>query len=614
MNLPYNLSKRDLIWDTLICTSAFTALVLNLIGLLNGLTVVIPHLLYIPVVIAAYRYPKWGLLIAGCIGGIYFLMVILVGETAFGRIIEAFARTIVVVVIGWLIAWLSFRLRERQALYEGLFYNSEAGSILVRNTEQGRVIEELNHKATSLLHRKASEIIGAPLTTFWSSDSEQDMFLRLNTEGAVYAKETVFLLPDGSSETVLVSAATLPLGRTIITFVEITRRVYAEKALKAANDKLNLLSRISKDRIQRTVDQMVETVKNADAHCNDTVARGFIDRMRGLAMNLTRQLFLTESYQNLGISPPVWLSAQQILESWSSALVSGSVSVRIWTERLEIYSDPLFKDVLIHLAGNAIDHGIKITSLIVTYHETGEGLDLILEDDGIGIPPAMKQRIFEYDAGGHAGIGLFICREILGVTGMTITETGTEGKGARFVIHVPLRGFRIEGTGEDAPARTLQESGGSEAFRGARHTTGIIVRELSAAEFPVAETLWTDYHQTKGDPRTDRIFAGFIHEEAVSVARCRKHTDGFEVDAVFTPATHRGHGYANAVMWGLVEACGHDVLYMHSVKNLTGFYSHFGFVPIGESELPPTIQERYAWAGGEMEGANVAPMKRSPSP
>jgi N-acetylglutamate synthase-like GNAT family acetyltransferase len=65
-------------------------------------------------------------------------------------------------------------------------------------------------------------------------------------------------------------------------------------------------------------------------------------------------------------------------------------------------------------------------------------------------------------------------------------------------------------------------------------------------------------------------------------------------------------------MWGLVEACGHDTLSMHSVKNLTGFYNYFGFVTIMESELPPSIRQRYAWADGEMEGANVSPMKRSP--
>jgi signal transduction histidine kinase/predicted GNAT family acetyltransferase len=613
VSLHQVLAKRDLIWDVLIGVSALIALIANLVGLFIGITVVLPHLLYIPVVIAAYRYPKWGLFITGCIGAAYLLIVIVVAGISSITLMEAIVRTIVVVGIGWLIAWLSFRLRERQELFHGVFNNSEAGSILIRNTENGRVIEEVNEKAARLLERTPEVLKRSPPTSVWGRDFEEALFSQLDTGGAIHATEAEFLLPDGSSETVLVSAAPLPLGRTIITFVDITRRVYAEKALKAANDKLSLLSRIAKDHLQRTVDQMAETVKNAEAHCNDAVARVYFTRMQVHASNLTRQLLLTESYKNLGLSPPAWLGVQKILESAGVLDKTVPVSVRFWTERLEIYADPLFKDVLIHIAGNAITHGTTLKNLVVTYHETPEGLALILEDDGIGIPADNKQQIFEYDSGGHTGIGLFICREILGVTGMTIEETGYEGKGARIVIHVPPEGYRIEGTSEQAPAFPLPDKPVPSNIRGARHTSGTIVRELDSAEFPLAEALWTDYHQTKGDGRTGRIFAGFSEGEIVSVARCRKHPDGFEVDAVFTPPHHRGHGYAHAVMWGLVEACGHEPLYMHSLKNLTGFYGHSGFIPIGESELPPTIRERYAWAMGEMEGADVCPMKR-PSP
>ena len=224
----------------------------------------------------------------------------------------------------------------------------------------------------------------------------------------------------------------------------------------------------------------------------------------------------------------------------------------------------------------------------------------------------MKQRIFEYNAGGHYGLGLFISREILGVTGMTISENGMKGKGARFVIHVQPEGIqdrrnRRGGSGI-SPSRYI----GGVSLPGTTSSSGTIVRELCSAEFPRAETLWIEYHPTKGDPRTDRIFAGFVKEEIVSLARCRKHPDGFEVDAVFTPAVHRGRGYSHAVLWGLVEACGHDPLFMHSIRNLTGFYGRFGFVTVNEKELPPSIRERYAWAMGEMEGADVSPMKRSP--
>ena len=612
---PVNLSavreKRDLIWDVAIIVTAGAALLLNLVGLLYGITVVIPHLLYIPVVIAAYRYPKWGFIIAGGIGAIYFLMAVLFNWSSSGIVAEALVRTCVLILIGWLIAYLTRRLREHEELYKGLFDYSEGGSILITGIGANRIIEATNWKAADLLRRKAADLNGAPLTSFWNEDDEQKFFLHLSSKGAVYEAETTFALPDENTLIVFVSAALLSDNRAILTFVDITSRVHAEHALKTANDKLNLLSRFSADHLHRSVDQIIETVDEADARCTDMGIHGYFERIRTFAWNAARQLFLTEAYKDLGALPPVWMSVQRTLDTARLPSDDGKVSIRCWAGRLEVYADPLFFDVLTHLLENSLRHGGIVKNIVVTYHETHEGLDLCFRDDGVGIPAEKKQQIFEYDAGGHAGIGLFICRQIVEVTDMTIQETGSEGKGTRFVIHVPPAGYRIEGTGEDAPPLPVSSA---PARHVAKHSTGATVRELASAEFPIAESLWVDYHHTKGDPTTDRIFAAFRDGQAVSIARCKRHPDGFEVDGVFTPVSQRGHGYANAVVWGLVEACGQDPLYMHSVWDLTRFYGNYGFVPIDEEELPPTIKERYAWAQGEMEGANVRPMKRNPLP
>ena len=137
-------------------------------------------------------------------------------------------------------------------------------------------------------------------------------------------------------------------------------------------------------------------------------------------------------------------------------------------------------------------------------------------------------------------------------------------------------------------------------------------RELRRDEFPAANTVWIPYHQTTGDPDRDRIFGVFAGDDVVSLARCRRHVDGYEVDAVFTPEEHRGHGYARLVMDALVEACQHDTLYMHSVLGLEGFYGGYGFVPIDEMDLPPTIRSRFDFAQGELDQVNVRPMKRLP--
>ena len=605
--------KRDLLWDAVILITALSALVLNLIGFILGITIVLPHLLYIPVAAAAYRYPKWGLWIAGVIGGCYLLMAIVVVGSSFQTVIEAMVRTLVIVLIGWMVAFLTLKLREREDLYQGLFDHSENGTLLIGITGPEPVIIEANWKASELFGKSISTLRGTHLTGFWEPVSCQTFIRRVLDTGAVYAAEETLRTESGKNVVVLVSAARLPEDRAILTFTDISSRVQAEKALAATNNKLSLLSRVSIDHLHRSIDAIIEVVDSEEAGCSDLNGKRFCERIRTLAWNVTRQLFLAESYKDLGTVPPTWLAVQEILESVRIPRSSGPVSLRFWAERLEIYADPLFAEVLKHIIENALVHGKTTKNLVVTYHETADGLDLVIADDGIGIPSGQKQAIFEYDAGGHAGIGLFICRQIVAVTGMTLSETGTEWNGARFVIHIPKNGYRIEGSAENAPARVSQVTGSPEAGRrGIPHPTDTVVRELRSSEFSIAETLWIDYHGTKGDPATDRIFVAFLDGQAVSVGRCRRHPDGFEVDGIFTLVQFRGHGYANAVTGALVESCGSDLLYMHAVRDLTGFYGHFGFEAIDESVLPPTIRERYAWAGGEMEGANVCPMKRDP--
>jgi Universal stress protein UspA and related nucleotide-binding proteins len=140
----------------------------------------------------------------------------------------------------------------------------------------------------------------------------------------------------------------------------------------------------------------------------------------------------------------------------------------------------------------------------------------------------------------------------------------------------------------------------------------IHTRELRGEEFGLAEEVWRTYHQQKGDPVTDRIFGVFVEGVLVAVARCRQHPDGREVDGVYVLSDYRDRGYARMAVQALVDACGNEPLYMHSTLPLVPFYRSFGFETIAESGLPPSIQKRFEFAGGNLAGANVAPMRRTP--
>ncbi|MDO8840855.1 GNAT family N-acetyltransferase [Methanocalculus sp.] len=137
-------------------------------------------------------------------------------------------------------------------------------------------------------------------------------------------------------------------------------------------------------------------------------------------------------------------------------------------------------------------------------------------------------------------------------------------------------------------------------------------RLLDYDEFPLAEALWEKYHQQTGDPKRDTISGTFAEGILVSVARCRKHPDGYEVDSVFTPEAYRGHGFAKYAMDSLIRSCGDHRLFMHSTRALVDWYSSYGFKKIPEENLPKTIRERYAFALGNLEGAGVVPMMRGP--
>jgi signal transduction histidine kinase len=54
--------------------------------------------------------------------------------------------------------------------------------------------------------------------------------------------------------------------------------------------------------------------------------------------------------------------------------------------------------------------------------------------------------IFEQGVDKHTGLGLFLEREILSITDITITKNGEPGKGARFEITVPKGMYRFTGT------------------------------------------------------------------------------------------------------------------------------------------------------------------------
>jgi signal transduction histidine kinase len=98
---------------------------------------------------------------------------------------------------------------------------------------------------------------------------------------------------------------------------------------------------------------------------------------------------------------------------------------------------------------NSLRHGEKVTKISLRAEENAGDMDLIYEDNGAGVPVEAKEKIFRREYFKNTGFGLFLTREILAITGLSVVENGTPGTGARFVIHAPKGTFRIGSVGRN---------------------------------------------------------------------------------------------------------------------------------------------------------------------
>ena len=123
--------------------------------------------------------------------------------------------------------------------------------------------------------------------------------------------------------------------------------------------------------------------------------------------------------------------------------LAGGLEAEVYLDDLEILADPLVDRVFSILLDNTRRHGEKATKVKVWHVIAGDALTIVYEDDGVGIPPQDKERIFEQGFGKDSGLGLFLARQVLEVTGMTMQETGEWGQGARFEVAVPHNRWRL---------------------------------------------------------------------------------------------------------------------------------------------------------------------------
>ncbi len=235
---------------------------------------------------------------------------------------------------------------------------------------------------------------------------------------------------------------------------DITDHKNYEASLVTISKKLQLLSAITRHDIRNQLTILFSYIQLSKQKTELAEIRLMADKIEKAARTISTQIEFTGDYQELGIKNARW---QNLLIAFKLAISHLDVlhlTQVMDVQPFEIFVDPLFEKALCNLVHNSLVHGEHVTEIRLMTHETEKGLLVLYEDNGVGIPARDKENIFNHGFGKINGFGLFLTREILSITNLSIRETGDHGVGARFEIYVPLGKYRIKSTDPSGDLQT----------------------------------------------------------------------------------------------------------------------------------------------------------------
>ncbi|MDD1669529.1 MAG: PAS domain S-box protein, partial [Methanomicrobiales archaeon] len=337
-------------------------------------------------------------------------------------------------------------LKESEEKYRTLVERANDGILVV----QDYVIRFCNSRAAEMWGGVPEDLVGREFMDLMDP-GELPRILeihrsRLAGKATPQVYDTVVHRKDGSVLHLGINAGTISYkgAPAVLVFVrDITERKKGEEDLLTAHRKLNLLSSITRHDIRNQLMVILGYTDLLREEARTDPAKRIITAIEDSARTIQHQIEFTREYQEVGIHAPVWQDLREVIDRAGRRQSLGNVRLMIEVDGIEIFADPLLERAFYNLIENALQHGESLTGIRFTAGEKENGLAISCEDDGVGIPPGDRERIFSPGFSSTTGYGLFLVREILGITGITIHEQGTPGKGARFRIFVPRGTYRL---------------------------------------------------------------------------------------------------------------------------------------------------------------------------
>jgi signal transduction histidine kinase len=171
-----------------------------------------------------------------------------------------------------------------------------------------------------------------------------------------------------------------------------------------------------------------------------------LKEMESAVAQMVRIFDFAKTYEMLGVEELRFIDVEKIVNeavSLFSDLKGASVANNC--HGLTVLADSLLRQLFYNLVDNSLKYGEKLKTITMCYREIDKDkLELVYEDDGVGIAESEKKKLFREGYGKGTGYGLYLIRKMCEGYGWNIQETGKQGEGARFTITIPRFGEKKE--------------------------------------------------------------------------------------------------------------------------------------------------------------------------
>jgi len=391
---------------------------------------VFSHFFYIPIILTALWWEKRSILVAIFLGGLVVVSSFLYRPDLLT--LNDYGRALMFIIIAFVVASLSEQLKGREQEVKKQRDLAQryldVAAVLFVVIDKNHTIRLVNRHGCELLGYREEELIGK--NWFDTVVPEASRMTRRRDFDAAIARNAAFparrenpVVTRGGGELILAWQDTVltdndgrPIG-VIGSGADITDRIMAEEALRAAHDEANLY-----------LDIMAHDINNANSVSlgyadllTDMLEGKERDMVRKLRGGISRSIDIIQNVSTIRRLHSHETTTKPVdLDAVIRAEIAQYPDTRIAYEGrpVRVMADDLLQEVFANLIGNSIkfgDPGVEVRVRV----EKGDGtVGVSVEDTGPGVPDAVKPILFTRFARGTSarsgkGLGLYITRTLI---------------------------------------------------------------------------------------------------------------------------------------------------------------------------------------------------------